>query len=125
MAEPISTTTTGVVATAGLAALLAGAFGQVAADVMMVILGSISGTVIALSSGKASSPLRALTFFLGAVASSLTLAWALASLISGLHPALQSPYTPTLVAFLIGTQAMRLSEIATKISSKLEQKVEG
>jgi hypothetical protein len=123
MAEPL-TTSTSAVATVGLAALLAGAFGQVAADVMMVVLASIAGVVIALSSGKPTTPWDALRFFFGALLASLTLSWAIAVAIGNLHPALQSAYTPTIVAFMIGSQSMRLSDIADKISRKAEKKIE-
>jgi hypothetical protein len=122
-------TTTGAVATAGLAALLAGAFGQVAADVMMVVLASISGAVIALSGNKSTGALQSLSFFLGAVFTSLTLAWALASLISGIHPMLESVYAPTIVAFLIGTQSTQLGAIAGKVvafvGNFFKKKIEG
>lgn len=124
MAEPLSTTTTAVTGV-GLAALLTGAVGAVAADVMMVILGSIAGVVISLSGGKTTTTMEALRFFGGAVLTALTLAWALAALMGGLHPAMNSPYAPTIIAFLIGTQSHRLSEIAAKITGRIEKKIEG
>ena len=124
MAEPVSTTTTAVT-TAGLAALLTGAIGAVAADVMMVVLASIAGVVISLSGSKTTTSLQALRFFLGAAMTSLTLAWALAALLGNLHPAMISAYTPTIVAFIIGTQSHRLNEIAAKITGRLESQIEG
>lgn len=131
--EPTTTTATAATAATsmGLAALLAGAFGQVAADVMMVFLAAIAGTVIALSGGKSASPMQSLRFLFGATATALTLSWAIASLVSGLHPALGSAYTPTIISFLIGTQSMRLGEvpaklgeIAAKLSGRIEKKIE-
>lgn len=124
MIEP-ATPAASAAATVGLAALLAGAFGQVAADVMMVFLASIAGTVIALSGGKSTTALQAVRFFFGATCTALTLSWAIASLVSGLHPALASAYTPTIVAFVIGSQSMRLGDIAAKISGRFEKKIEG
>jgi hypothetical protein len=112
-------------ASVGLAARLAGAFGQVAADVMMVLLAAIAGTVIALSGGKSTTARQAVGFFFGAVCTSLVLSWALASLAAGMHPALASAYTPTIVAFLIGTQSKRLGVIADKITGRFEKKIEG
>lgn len=115
---------TAVTASAGLAALLAGAFGQIAADVMMVLLAAIAGTVIALSGTKSTTAKQAAVFFFSSVVTALTLSWALASLASGIHPVLSSAYTPTIVAFVIGTQSMRLGEIAAKVTGRFEKKLE-
>jgi hypothetical protein len=123
MAEPVSTTTSAVTGV-GLAALLTGAVGAVAADVMMVILASIAGVVIALSNKKTSS-FEAVKFFGGAVLTSLVLAWALAALLASLHSSMNSPYAPTIIAFLIGTQSHRLDKIAAKITGRIEKKIEG
>ena len=123
MAEPVSTTATAT--GVGLAALLAGAFGAVAADVMMVVLASIAGVVIALSGSKATTSLEAVKFFVGAVLTSLVLAWAVAELLGGLHPSMNSAYAPTIIAFLIGTQSHRLDKIVAKITGRIEKKIEG
>jgi hypothetical protein len=123
MAEPVIPTTTAV-SGVGLAALLTGAVGAVAADVMMVVLASIAGVVIALSNRKTTT-FEALKFFGGAVLTSLVLAWGLASFLGGLHPSMSSHYAPTIIAFFIGTQSHRLSEIAAKITGRIEKKIEG
>ncbi len=110
-------------ASVGLAALLAGAFGQVAADVMMVFLASIAGTVIALSGADSTSALQAVRFFFSAICTALTLSWAIASVVSGMHPSLASAYTPTIIAFVIGTQSTRLGEIMGKLTGFFEKKI--
>jgi hypothetical protein len=125
MAVIETTTTTTAVTSVGLAALLTGAVGAVAADVMMVVLASIAGVVISLSAAQSVSPWKALSFFGGAALTSLTLAWALAALLGNLHPSMNSAYTPTIIAFVIGTQSHRLNEIAAKITGRFEKKIEG
>ena len=51
MAEPVSTTAT-VAVSFGLTALLTGWVGEVGAEVMMVILSAIAGSITSLSSKK-------------------------------------------------------------------------
>jgi hypothetical protein len=113
----IESTTASTAATVGLAALLAGAFGQVAADVMMVVLASIAGVVIALSGQKSTPPGQALKFFLGAALTSLVLAWSVASVLAKAYSGFDSAYTPTILAFMIGTQAASLHELPAKVKS--------
>jgi hypothetical protein len=118
---PLATTAASV----GLTALLAGAVGQVAADVMMVFLASMAGTFIAISASHSSTVRQRVGFFLGATSTALTLSWAIASLVASLHPALASAYTPTIIAFAIGTQSMRLGVIANKITGRVEKHIDG
>jgi hypothetical protein len=121
--EPATPAATTAV-TVGLAALLAGAFGQVAAGVMMVLLAAIAGSVISLSETKKSTTFRkAVGFFFGAIFTALVLSWAIAAMISAMHPALNTEYTPTIIAFAIGTQSQRLSYIAAKITGRIEKKI--
>lgn len=120
--EPTTSTATAAVSV-GLAGLLTAAFGGVAADVMMVVLASVAGTFIGLSGSRTHSSAAAAKFLIGALLVSLTLAWALASVVSSLHPALASPYTPTIVAFLIGANAARLKKYADRISTRIDDKL--
>lgn len=125
MIEPTTPAAATAAASVGLAALLAGAVGQVAADVMMVFLAAIAGTVIALSGGRSTGAMESVKFLFMATATALSLSWAIAAMISGLHPALGSAYTPTIISFLIGTQSMRLGVIAAKVTGRIEEKLEG
>ena len=118
---PLATTAASV----GLTALLAGAVGQVAADVMMVFLASMAGTFIAISAAHSSTARERIGFFLGATGTALTLSWAIAALVSSMHPALASAYTPTIIAFAIGTQSQRLGVIANKITGRVDKHIEG
>lgn len=113
----IESTTASTVATVGLAALLAAAVGDVAADVMMVVLASIAGVVIALSGQKSTPPGQAVKFFLGAALTSLVLAWSVSSILAKAYSGFESAYTPTILAFMVGTQAANLHELPAKVKS--------
>lgn len=124
MIEPTTSATATAAVSVGLAALLAGAVGDVAADVMMVFLAAIAGTVISISGGRSTNLIESIKFLFIATTTSLTLSWAIAAIISGLHPVLASAYTPTIISFLIGTQSMRLGVIASKVTGRIESKIE-
>ncbi len=104
MTEPITTTAASHAAVqVGLAALLVGAFGEIGADVMMVALASLAGCFIALSSDKPpKAVVSALFFIVKGVLLSLVLAWAVSSVAANLIPSLDSPYSPAIIAFVIG-----------------------
>jgi hypothetical protein len=74
MAEPVSTTVSAAVSF-GLAALLAGWMGEVAAEVMMVVLSAIAGSIMALSSKKKTFFESFKFIFLGVLVATV-LAWA-------------------------------------------------
>lgn len=122
--EPTTSTGT-VVASVGLAGLLTAAFGNIAADVMMVVLASVAGSVINMSGKRTHTHLESLMFLGGAILTSLVLAWALASLLASISPSMASPYTPTIISFLIGANAKRLKKIAESATARLEQKFGG
>jgi len=123
--EPATSTASATAASVGLAALLAGAFGNVAADVMMVVLASIAGAYISLSGASTGGYWRPLQFMFGAVLTSLVLAWALAFVAGRLTPAFDSPYTPTVIAFLIGSNAKRLRKITGEVTERFEKGFRG
>ena len=107
MAEPVTTTTAAL--SFGLTALLAGWIGQIEAEVMIVILSAIAGSMVALSS-KRKSFMESLRFiFLGVIVST-ALAWAISSIIINNYPSMASPYLPTIVSFILGFKP-RITEI--------------
>ena len=119
MAEPVSTTA--IAATqVGLAALLVGFFGQVGADVMMVILSAIAGCFIALSSDKPAKKIWQATFFIiKGVLLALVLAWAISSMAISFIPSLDTPYAPAIVAFVIGFSGDRLPTMITDLLKRI------
>jgi len=119
MAEPLSTST--IAATqVGLAALLVGAFGEVGADVMMVVLSAIAGCFIALSGDKPAKQVLSATFFIiKGVLLALVLAWAISSMAIGFIPSLDTPYAPAIVAFVIGFSGDRLPGMVSEILKKV------
>lgn len=120
MAEPVSTATASAATQVGLAALLVGAFGSVGADVMMVVLSAIAGCFIALSNDKPPKKiLGAIFFIIKGVTLSLVLAWAVSSLAINIIPALNSPYAPAIVAFVIGFSGDKLPVIVTNALKKV------
>jgi hypothetical protein len=120
MAEPITTTATASAAVqVGLAALVVGAFGAVGADVMMVVLSAIAGCFISLSNDKPPKAfLLALFFILKGVVLSLVMAWAVSSVASNIIPSLDSPYSPAIVAFVIGFSGDKLPQMINSILKK-------
>lgn len=121
MPEPISTTASATAATqVGLAALLVGALGNVGADVMMVILSAIAGCFISLSNDKPPKEMgSALFFIVKGILLSLVLAWAISSVASYIIPALESPYAPAIVAFVIGFSGDKLPALVNNILTKV------
>jgi hypothetical protein len=120
MTEPITTTTAAAGMQVGLAALLVGALGEVGADVMMVVLSAIAGCFISLSSDKPTKALgSALFFIIKGVILSLVMAWAVSSVASKVMPALDSPYSPAIVAFVIGFSGDKLPLMINKILTKV------
>jgi hypothetical protein len=120
MTEPITTTTAAAGMQVGLAALLVGALGEVGADVMMVVLSAIAGCFISLSSDKPTKALgSALFFIIKGVVLSLVMAWAVSSVAAKLMPALDSPYSPAIVAFVIGFSGDKLPLMINKVLTKV------
>jgi hypothetical protein len=120
MTEPITTTTAAAGMQVGLAALLVGALGEVGADVMMVVLSAIAGCFIALSNDKPTKALpSALFFIIKGVVLSLVMAWAVSSVAAKVMPSLDSPYSPAIVAFVIGFSGDKLPLMINKILTKV------
>lgn len=126
MAEPISSTTAASSvsgASFGLLALLVGAVGPVAADVMMVIMSAIAGCMVALS-GLSTNTIKESVFFLfQSIFLSLLFAWLTASLLVPYLPdALNTPSLPSIVAFCIGFLSKRLPAILNDFTNKTLEK---
>ena len=122
MPEPISTTTGGVAASVGLMALLIGAFGPIAADVMMVVISALAGCFIALSALKGKTISQSIGFIVLGVSVSLVLSWALSSILVSWMPGMDGPYTPSVIAMLIGFSSNRLPKIFNALVDKAESK---
>lgn len=105
MAEPSSTT---VSLGLGLFTLLAGVFGVVAADVIMVTLSSIAGCSLALSGVKSPS-FRVVVEFMGlSILIALTSSWTISHIIVSYAPSFDGPYLPSIISLLIGTYSDKL-----------------
>ena len=121
MPEPVSTTATGAVSV-GFLALLIGALGPVAADVMLVVISALAGCFIALSSMKGQTVLQSIGFVVIGVTVALVLSWAATSLVTSLVPGLDSAYTPALIAMFIGFMGNQLPALFAAIVAKLKGK---
>ncbi len=121
MAEPISTTATGAVSV-GFLALLIGAIGPVAADVMLVVISALAGCFIALSSMAGQTVLKSIGFIVIGVTVALVLSWAATGIVTSLVPGLNSAYTPALVAMGIGFMANQLPAIFAAMVAKIKGK---
>lgn len=124
--EPTSTASAGVIYSAssvGFMALMIGFFGEVGADVIMVVLASSVGCIIALSGTNTNSYLSVLKYMVISVVVSLLISWALTGLLVSYLPGLDSQYTPSLIAMFIGFTSDRLPSIFNKIVSFFESKL--
>ena len=121
MAEPISTTATGA-ASVGFLALLIGAIGPVAADVMLVVISALAGCFIALSGKPGQTLMQSIGFVVIGVIVALVLSWAVTSLVTSMVPGLDSAYTPALIAMFIGFMGNQLPSIFSAIVAKVKGK---
>lgn len=119
MAEP--TTTTAAIPV-GFMALLMGALGPVAADVMLVVISAMAGCFIALSAMSTRTLSQSVGFLMLGIVVSLVLAWALTGLVTGWVPSLSGPYLPSIIALFIGFLSNRLPGIFNAIMRKVEGK---
>ena len=122
MPEPVSTTTTGA-ASVGFLALLIGAFGPVAADVMLVVISALAGCFIALSSTKNQSVLQSVGFVVIGVTVSLVLSWGAMNMVVSVIPQLNTPYTPSIIAMGIGFMSNQLPALFSALSGKFKAKI--
>jgi hypothetical protein len=122
MPEPLSTTASGA-ASVGFLALLIGAFGPVAADVMLVVISALAGCFIALSSSRNQSVLQSVGFVLIGVTVSLVLSWGTMNLVVSIIPQLNTPYTPSIIAMGIGFMSNQLPSLFGALSSKVKTKL--
>jgi len=122
MTEPVSTTAAAGAASVGFLALLVGALGPVAADVMLVVISALAGCFIALSAMKGQNIIQSIGFIIIGVTVSLVLAWALTGIVTSMLPGLNSAYTPALIAMGIGFMANQLPSLFTNIVAKLKFK---
>lgn len=122
MAEPISTTATGA-ASVGFLALLIGAFGPVAADVMLVVIAALAGCFIALAEKKGLTVIQSIGFVLIGVSVSLVLSWAATSIVASWVPGLNSAYTPAIIAMGIGFLSNRFPAIFEGLWNKVKAKI--
>jgi hypothetical protein len=122
MAEPISTTATGAVSV-GFLALLIGAVGPVAADVMLVVISALAGCFIALSGAKNQSIIQSIGFVFIGVVVSLVLSWGTMNLIVSIIPQLNTPYTPSIIAMGIGFMSNQLPALFGALAAKFKAKI--
>lgn len=121
MTEPVSTTAAGA-ASVGFLALLIGAIGPVAADVMLVVISALAGCFIAMSGMKGQTVLQSVGFVVIGVIVALVLSWAVTGIVTSLVPGLNSAYTPALIAMGIGFMANQLPGLFASIAAKLKGK---
>ena len=119
--EPVSGAATAAVSF-GLTTLLAGWLGQVGAEVMMVILSAIAGSMMALTEKKKTFFESLKFIFLGVLVAGV-LAWAISSMITNMYPTLSSPYLPTIVAFVLGFIVDKFPILLDSILQKIFNKV--
>ncbi len=121
MAEPISTTAAGA-ASVGFLALLIGAIGPVAADVMLVVISALAGCFIALSSMNGQTVMQSIGFIVIGVTVALVFSWAATSLVASMVPGLDGAYTPALIAMFVGFNCNKLPMILGAVGDKIKGK---
>lgn len=130
MPEPVITTT-GAIGTAsastfsvGLTTLFIGWFGSAGAEVMMLILSAIAGCSIGLS-GQNKNYVESILFIVRGILLSVVLAKALSFTIITWYPSVDSPYLPTVIAFLLGFSVDSIPMYIRGTLAFLVQKVKG
>lgn len=130
MPEPVITTT-GAIGTAsastfsvGLVTLFIGWFGSAGAEVMMLILSAIAGCSIGLS-GQNKNYVESILFIIRGILLSVVLAKALSFTIVTWYPSVDSPFLPTVIAFLLGFSVDTIPIYIRGTLAFLVQKVKG
>lgn len=130
MPEPVITTT-GAIGTAsastfsvGLVTLFIGWFGSAGAEVMMLILSAIAGCSIGLS-GQNKNYVESILFIIRGILLSVVLAKALSFTIVTWYPSVDSPFLPTVIAFLLGFSVDSIPMYIRGTLAFLVQKVKG
>ena len=130
MPEPVITTT-GAIGTAsastfsvGLTTLFIGWFGSAGAEVMMLILSAIAGCSIGLS-GQNKNYVESILFIVRGILLSVVLAKALSFTIVTWYPSVDSPFLPTIIAFLLGFSVDNIPMYIRGTLTFLVQKVKG
>ena len=130
MPEPVITTT-GAIGTAsastfsvGLVTLFVGWFGSAGAEVMMLILSAIAGCSIGLS-GQNKNYVESVLFIIRGILLSVVLAKALSFTIVTWYPSVDSPFLPTVIAFLLGFSVDSIPMYIRGTLAFLVQKVKG
>lgn len=130
MPEPVITTT-GAIGTAsastfsvGLTTLFIGWFGSAGAEVMMLILSAIAGCSIGLS-GQNKNYVESILFIIRGILLSVVLAKALSFTIVTWYPSVDSPFLPTVIAFLLGFSVDNIPMYIRGTLAFLVQKVKG
>lgn len=130
MPEPVITTT-GAISTAsastfsvGLTTLFIGWFGSAGAEVMMLILSAIAGCSIGLS-GQNKNYVESILFIVRGILLSVVLAKALSFTIVTWYPSVDSPFLPTVIAFLLGFSVDNIPMYIRGTLTFLVQKVKG
>ena len=130
MPEPVITTT-GAIGTAsastfsvGLTTLFIGWFGSAGAEVMMLILAAIAGCSIGLS-GQNKNYVESILFIIRGILLSVVLAKALSFTIVTWYPSVDSPFLPTVIAFLLGFSVDSIPMYIRGTLTFLVQKVKG
>lgn len=130
MPEPVITTT-GAIGTAsastfsvGLVTLFVGWFGSAGAEVMMLILSAIAGCSIGLS-GQNKNYVESILFIIRGILLSVVLAKALSFTIVTWYPSVDSPFLPTIIAFLLGFSVDSIPMYIRGTLAFLVQKIKG
>lgn len=130
MPEPVITTT-GAIGTAsastfsvGLVTLFVGWFGSAGAEVMMLILSAIAGCSIGLS-GQNKNYVESILFIIRGILLSVVLAKALSFTIVTWYPSVDSPFLPTVIAFLLGFSVDSIPMYIRGTLAFLVQKIKG
>ena len=113
-AGAITTTTATSTFSVGLATLFVGWFGSAGAEVMMIILAAVTGCSIGLSEYK-KNYLESIVFTIKGVLVAVVLAHIFSMILAHYIPILNSPYLPSVVAFILGFSVDKLPTIMNGI----------
>lgn len=125
MAEPVSTTSTAVMAV-GLSTILVGWIGPVAAEFTMVTLAALAGCAIALSHvDQPRTFFAALRYVLLGLGVALVMSSIFAGLVGSVFPIMNTPYSSAMAAFVIGAALERIQGVVYALLDLMPLKKKG
>lgn len=103
----------------GIMVYVSGLLGPVAADIAMVVGASLVGVLVATQESKLKGLLILKNAVIG-ILTALALSWGISHIVLYVSPSLNTPYLPSIFAFIIGLKNETLSKTFNSVLSKFK-----